>query len=78
MKLKVKMIIMSHLSDVQELQANTHRRLEAVFSCEGNINQQINNRINFAKFLLLKYPDTNIEVDAEEEYKLFTEKHLQA
>lgn len=69
------MIIFSHLSDVQELQTNIHRRLDAVFSNEGNINQQINRRINFVKFLLNKYPDTNTEVDADAEYNLFTEKH---
>ncbi len=54
------MIIFSHLSDIQD-----------VALCDS----EINHKINFAKFLLNKYPDTNTEVDADEEYKLFKEKH---
>jgi len=69
---------MSHLSDVQELQTNTHRRLQAVFDNAGSINNQINNRINFVKFLLLKFPDTNVEVDADLEYSIFEKRNEEA
>lgn len=60
MKLEVKMIIMSHLSDVQmwilgEKEANT--------------------KVNFAKYLLMKYPNTSVEVDADNEYEEFRKKH---
>lgn len=54
------MIIMSHLSDIQD-----------VALCDS----EINHKINFAKFLLLKYPNTDTEVDADEEYSQFKQKH---
>ena len=65
MKLKVKMIIMSQLSDVQETVGDYHPTILS------------NNRqkLNFAKYLLMKYPDTNVEVDADLEYEEFKKKH---
>lgn len=57
MKLKVRMIIMNHLSDVQDYCANNRHKL------------------NFVKYLLMKYPDTNIEVNADLEYEEFQKKH---
>ena len=48
------MSIMSHLSDAQEL-------LEI-----GVLKQEIQNKINFAKQLVLTYPDTTIEVSENE------------
>lgn len=53
--ISVQMAIMSHLSDAQELiQMGTEGRLRA------------NNHINFAKQLVLTYPDTSIEVSENE------------
>jgi hypothetical protein len=55
MKIKVKMVIMSHLSDVQEMLGD---------AANSTIKEQ-NERLNFAKYLLLKYPNTDIEIDAD-------------
>jgi hypothetical protein len=63
MKIKVLLLVFSHLSDTQEL-----ARLE------GNPIHQIN-RINFAKHLLSKYPDTSVEVDPDKEYFEFVTKY---
>lgn len=52
--ISVQMAIMSHLSDAQEL-------LEI-----GVLKQEIQNKINFAKQLVLTYPDTSIEVSEKE------------
>ena len=52
--ISVQMAIMSHLSDAQEL-------LEI-----GVLKQEIQNKINFAKQLVLTYPDTSIEVSENE------------
>lgn len=56
-KISVQMAIMSHLSDAQELTAVAISRecKEAAIS-----------KINFAKHLLLKYPDTSVELSDEE------------
>jgi hypothetical protein len=51
----VQMAIMSHLSDVQEL---------IQMGAEGML--RVNNHINFAKQLVLTYPDTSIEVSENE------------
>jgi len=59
MKLKVSMVIMSHLSDMQEM-VHINR-----------MGDEINRGINFAKWLLLKYPHTEKEIDADEEYRIF-------
>jgi len=53
------MIIMSHLSDVQE---SIHYKFYY---------EEVNAHINFAKWLLLRYPDTSVEIDADEEYEKF-------
>jgi hypothetical protein len=58
MKLKVSMIILSHLSDVQE---------------NGNPDYT-NLRINFVKYLVLNYKNTNTEVDPYVVYKEFIAK----
>lgn len=52
--ISVQMAIMSHLSDAQEL-------LEI-----GVLKQEIQNKINFAKQLVLTHPDTTIEVSENE------------
>lgn len=61
MKIKVSTAIMSHLSDAQEL------------IMMGGISQA-NERINFAKRLVLKYDNTDEEVSTEELDKLWQEK----
>lgn len=58
----VQMAIMSHLSDAQEvIQMGAEGRLRA------------NNHINFAKQLVLTYPDTSIEVSENELNKIWKE-----
>ena len=65
MPIKASMVIMSHLSDAQEL-----------ISFENAHSLDANESINFAKFLILKYTNTDTEIDPDLEYKEFTEKHL--
>lgn len=57
-KISVQMAIMSHLSDAQEL-------LSMALNLERAIDEA-NKQINFAKHLLLKYPDTSVELSNEE------------
>ena len=56
MKTKVSMIMMSHLSDVQG------NNLPPV---------SLNNRINFVKYLIIKFPNTDTEIDPDKEYELY-------
>jgi hypothetical protein len=56
---KIRLIIMSHLSD---LQANP----------TGELN---NTKINFIKYLLLNYKDINIVIDADTVFNEFIKKH---
>lgn len=57
--LKVRMVMMSHLSDVQEFLNNPENR----------------KKINFVKFLMLKYPNTDIEINPDEEWQKFIIQH---
>ena len=70
MKLKVKIIIISHLSDSQELAGLINLDVS-----HEVLSGRINHNINFAKYLLMKYPDTNVEVNADLEYEEFQKKH---
>ena len=55
MTINVKIVIMSHLSDAQEL-VNM-----------GLVNSKgVHNHINFAKALLLNYPNTDVDVEEKE------------
>lgn len=63
MKTKAQIIIMSHLSDAQFLNG-----------VEGET-ARLHIHINFAKFLLLKFPDTSVEIDPDAEYEIFCEKY---
>lgn len=55
MTINVKIVIMSHLSDAQEL-VNM-----------GLVNGKgVHNHINFAKALLLNYPNTDVDVEEKE------------
>jgi hypothetical protein len=61
--LPAKMIIFSHLSDIQEL-----------VNLEGNPTF-IRNRINFVKYLLNEYPDVTVGIDPEKEYEKFINQY---
>lgn len=55
MAIKIKMAIMSHLSDAQTLiQIGLYKSIE------------VQNHINFAKALLLNYPNTDVDVEEKE------------
>lgn len=56
--ISVQMAIMSHLSDAQHL--------IQIVVLEQAVRHQANNHINFAKQLVLTYPDTSIEVSEKE------------
>ena len=62
MTLKARMVIMSHLSDAQHLMESS--------VIDANL------RINFAKFLLLKFPNTDVEINPESEWEQFITKHI--
>lgn len=57
--------MMSHLSDVQEM----------VGSSSNVTANSMRNRINFVKWLMLKYTDTNVEIDADVEWNLFINRN---
>lgn len=59
MFLSIKMIIFSHLSDVQEQLSNPMNRV----------------KINFVKYLLQRHPDTGVKVDADQEWNNFQNDH---
>lgn len=58
MKVKVSTIILSNLSDAQ-------------LSVEFGNKSAANDMINFAKWLVLEFPDTNVELQNEELNKLW-------
>ena len=60
MKVKCKIVIMSHLSDVQEM---------IQFTVHNSPDVQI--RLNFVKHLLLKFPDTDTEIYPDVEWENF-------
>lgn len=62
--ISVQMAIMSHLSDAQEVMGIMNRD-------QGEA--RANDHINFAKKLVLTYPDTSVEVEEEELNKLWRE-----
>lgn len=61
--IKVRTIIMSHLSDSQEEMG--------IKNCES----RVNHRLNFVKYLVLSFEDVNKKVDADAVYKEFKKKH---
>lgn len=60
--LKVKMVMMSHLSDVQD----TYGMMDA---------NEARSKINFVKYLMMKYPNTDTEINADDEWALFLKKY---
>jgi hypothetical protein len=63
MKERARMVIMSHLSDAQELNGVSGKTA------------RVHIHINFAKFLILKYADTDVEIDPDAEYAEFCTKY---
>lgn len=63
---KVKMIIISHLSDIEETEG-----------LNLTPKKEIRKRINFIKYLVMKFPNTNEIIDVDKEFDLFLEKHPQ-
>lgn len=62
--LSVKTVIMSHLSDAE--------RLIEMDSCYNLAYEEVDQatlHIEFAKYLVLKFVDRNIEIDPDAEYK---------
>lgn len=66
MEVKVRIVMMSHLSDAQELTG-----LIKPDVAHRVLSDRINHHINFVKWLMLKFPDTNTEIDADAEYELY-------
>lgn len=60
--MKVKTIILSHLSDAQE-ELSTGRT------------PTINTRLNFVKYLTLNYPDNTVVIDPDAVFEEFRAKH---
>ena len=61
-EMKASLLVMSHLSDVQEL-----------INMGGNSLKCANEQINFAKFVLLKHPNLDEIVNADELWVKFSE-----
>jgi glutathione peroxidase-family protein len=60
MEIKAQIVIMSHLSDIQE----------------GALTQkEINHKLNFVKFLIQRYPNTTDKLDPDKNYEDFKKKH---
>lgn len=64
MEITVALVAVSHLSDCQELSGSD------LYSTLTR-----HQRINFVKYLLIKYPETSQLINAEEEWGLFMVKH---
>lgn len=61
------MVMMSHLSDVQE-EMGLDRPGQTFY---------INEKINFVKFLILKFYDSNVEINPDVEWELFRKSRPQ-
>lgn len=64
MEIKARIVIMSHLSDIQEMQTKLH----------GSNEKDINHKINFVKFLIQRYPNTLDTLDPDKNYEDFKRK----
>ena len=63
---QVRIVIASHLSDIQEININNLLIWQR---------KELYNRLNFCKYLLSKYSDTTQEIDAEEVFSEFEKLH---
>lgn len=68
MKIKVKIAIMSHLSDAQECMNLDTSNYPGISKADSHI--------NFAKKLILKYPDTDVEVTDDELNELWKQINI--
>lgn len=59
--IKVRLVVMSHLSDIQEM-------------VNMRDTQEIRERINFVKYLILKHSNLNDEIIPDEEWQKFLER----
>jgi hypothetical protein len=62
---KARIVIISHLSDTQKL---LHLSAD---TADAETFQEIQVRLNFAKWLILRYPNTDTEIDAVADFELF-------
>jgi hypothetical protein len=60
MLVRASIVIMSHLSDLADITFDFSEKRD---------------RINFIKFLILRYPDTSVEIDPDAEYDLYLYRH---
>ena len=60
--MKVKTVILSHLSDAQE-------------ELSAGRTPTLNTRLNFVKYLTLTYPDNRVEIDPDAVFEEFRRKH---
>jgi hypothetical protein len=65
--IQASIVIFSHLSDVQE-SINM-----GIFGLEDK--KRNNTRLNFSKWLLLKYDNIRVRIDPDEEFELFKKEH---
>ncbi len=61
------MVILSHLSDLQ---------IEMCMKQSGHGIILMTNKTNFIKFLLMKYPKTDKEINLDMEWEMFASQHL--
>jgi hypothetical protein len=67
MEIKASIVVMSHLSDAQELIG---------FNDNADISKRINNHINFAKYIILKTNgDLTKEIDPDKIYEEFCNRN---
>lgn len=61
MTIKVRLVIMSHLSDLQ---------IETGFG-QKEMQSMVSMRLNFIKWLVIHFPNTDVEIDPDAEYQKF-------
>ncbi len=74
MDIKAQIVIMSHLSDIQETQTMMQGSSKETFIFNKCF-KDMNHKINFVKFLIQRYPNTLDKIDPDKEYADFIKKH---
>ena len=74
MEIKAQIVIMSHLSDIQETQTMMQGSSKEDFIFNKCF-KDINHKLNFVKFLIQRYPNTLDKIDPDKEYADFIKKH---
>jgi hypothetical protein len=59
--IKASLVISSHLSDIQEL----------INDESESAKNEMTNRLNFIKHLVIAFPNTNTVIDADYQYRIF-------